>query len=279
MRPASASPGHDLARLSSFMLFDLQSPGRRIAVKVVYSALAILMGAGLVLFGIGGSGSGILDSLGIGGGSSSSAPFQSEIDDANATLTQNPRNQQALVDVVTLQAQQAGTEVDDQGVPTSDGIDDYQKAADAWVRYLKLDPKQPDQGAALQMLNVFYTLALTSSAAADAQTEIGNAADAQRIVVEDRPIVGNLKNLAFFLFLAGRTDEANQVKRELFAKVGPGQRKALEKQLQQAEQNGAQIAKQAKQDASSATQPGSNPLQPSGGGIGGASGSGALSTP
>ena len=256
------------------MLFDLQSPGRRRVVKVVYTALAILMGAGLVLFGIGGSGSGIFDSLGFGGGGSSSdTPFQSEIDAANAKLEQNPKDQKALVDLVTLQVQQASTQVDDQGVPTSDGLDTYQRAADAWDRYLKLKPKQPDQGAALQMVNAFYALALTSSTAADGQTEIGNAAEAQRVVADERPTPSNLKNLAFFLFLAGRTAEANRAEQQALAKSGPGAAKTLEKQLAQAKQNGEQLAKQVKKEAKSASQPGTNPLQSSGG----AAGAGALS--
>ena len=37
------------------MLFDLRGPGRRRTVKVIYITLALLMGGGLVLFGIGGA--------------------------------------------------------------------------------------------------------------------------------------------------------------------------------------------------------------------------------
>ena len=40
------------------MLFDLRGPGRRRLVKIVYVTLALLMGGGLVLFGIGGDVSG-----------------------------------------------------------------------------------------------------------------------------------------------------------------------------------------------------------------------------
>ena len=36
------------------MLFDLRGRGRRRAVKVIYLGLALLLGGGLVLFGIGG---------------------------------------------------------------------------------------------------------------------------------------------------------------------------------------------------------------------------------
>jgi hypothetical protein len=40
------------------MLFDLRGRGRRRTVQVIYLSLAILMGGGLVLFGIGGATSG-----------------------------------------------------------------------------------------------------------------------------------------------------------------------------------------------------------------------------
>ena len=40
------------------MLFDLRGAGRRTTIKIVYLSLAILMGGGLVLFGIGGDVSG-----------------------------------------------------------------------------------------------------------------------------------------------------------------------------------------------------------------------------
>src|SRR5690606_21437779 len=40
------------------MLFDLQSRGRKTVVKIVYLGLAILIGGGLVLFGVGSGGPG-----------------------------------------------------------------------------------------------------------------------------------------------------------------------------------------------------------------------------
>ena len=40
------------------MLFDLRGRGRRNTIKVIYVSLAILMGGGLVFFGIGGDVSG-----------------------------------------------------------------------------------------------------------------------------------------------------------------------------------------------------------------------------
>ena len=51
------------------MLFDLRARGRRRTVKIVYVFLALLMGGGLVFFGIGGATSGgLLDAFKGGGG-------------------------------------------------------------------------------------------------------------------------------------------------------------------------------------------------------------------
>jgi len=62
------------------MLFDLQSRGRRTAVKIIYLGLALLMGGGLLLFGIGtGTGSGgFLDIFSNGGTSTSSQVSSAE---------------------------------------------------------------------------------------------------------------------------------------------------------------------------------------------------------
>ena len=53
------------------MLFDLRSRGRRTTVRGVYLTLAILMGGGLILFGVGtGVGGGGLLNAFSGGGTS-----------------------------------------------------------------------------------------------------------------------------------------------------------------------------------------------------------------
>jgi hypothetical protein len=52
------------------MLFDLRGKRRR-AVQATYLTLAVLMGGGLVLFGIGGSGGNIFDAFDCGGGGAS----------------------------------------------------------------------------------------------------------------------------------------------------------------------------------------------------------------
>src|SRR5512132_305976 len=62
------------------MLFDLRGKRRR-AVQVTYLGLALLMGGGLVFFGIGGSVSGgLLDAFKGGGGGGGNDAIQKRID-------------------------------------------------------------------------------------------------------------------------------------------------------------------------------------------------------
>src|SRR3954451_2833381 len=83
------------------MLFDLKGKRRR-AVQITYLALAILMGAGLVLFGIGSSVNGGLSDLFSGGGGSNTGDktIQKKIDTAEKQLETNPRNTAALAQVI-----------------------------------------------------------------------------------------------------------------------------------------------------------------------------------
>ena len=64
------------------MLFDLRGRGRRRTVQVIYLSLAILMGGGLVLFGIGGATSGgLIDAIqGNSSTTSGTDAFQKRVD-------------------------------------------------------------------------------------------------------------------------------------------------------------------------------------------------------
>src|SRR4051794_17525479 len=83
------------------MLFDLSSGKRRTVVRIVYALLALLIGGGLVLFGIGGSQGGIFDALGIGGGDSGGGnpQYDQQISDDEAKLKENPKDAAALIDL------------------------------------------------------------------------------------------------------------------------------------------------------------------------------------
>src|ERR687894_702719 len=85
------------------MLFDLRGRRRR-AVQATYLTLAVLMGGGLVLFGIGGDVTGgLLSEGGIFSGDGGSSQAEEEQDErlreAEADLRSNPQNAEALATV------------------------------------------------------------------------------------------------------------------------------------------------------------------------------------
>ena len=79
------------------MLFDLRGRRRR-AVQATYLMLAILMGGGLVLFGIGADVSGgLVDAFkGGGGGSSTDSALEDRVDSQEERLAKNPQNEAVL---------------------------------------------------------------------------------------------------------------------------------------------------------------------------------------
>lgn len=259
------------------MLFDLQSPGRRRVIKVVYALLAILLAVGLVGFGIGSDATGGLSEV-FGGGSPDTG-FEDEIEDAEKRASEQPRNERAQLELVTLYIQQGNQqlEVDSATGQTSltpEAEESYGKAADAWDAYLKLKPAKPDDGTALQMANTFFLLAQSQSTAADARAEIENAAEAQQVAVDANPTRGNYGNLALYLFFAGDFAAAEQAVSEAIAKGGKD--KQFSSIRQQAKAFEKQVTQEAKQGAAQGAQ-GGNPLQGGGGSLGG--GRGSLATP
>ena len=151
------------------MLFDLKGRRRRV-VQVTYLGLALLMGGGLVLSGIGSSASGgLLDAL-VGGDNSTDKgdaqkPFNNQIKAAQAKLRANPQDAAALATLVRAHFGLAGLEQDQSSdgtqVSISDkGIAEMRKAADAWKRYIATDPAKIDTGLAATAIQIYRVVGL-----------------------------------------------------------------------------------------------------------------------
>src|SRR3954453_22989083 len=126
------------------MLFDLKGKRRR-TVQVTYLTLAILMGAGLVLFGIGSSVNGGLGDLFSGGGGQNQADksIQKKIDAAEKTLQRSPNNVPALAQVVRVHYQLATAKANAQSEFTEEAKPELLKTIAGWKRYEKAAEK-PD---------------------------------------------------------------------------------------------------------------------------------------
>jgi tetratricopeptide (TPR) repeat protein len=241
------------------MLFDLRSGKRRRVIQVVFGVLAFIFFISFVGFGIGSDASGgIFDAFGLGSSGSSSDPqFEQQIEDAEAQLEQDPKDEKALLELaqVRYQAGQFELEADPetgQAVLTEDAQVNFEASLDAWERYLDLEPRKPDPGVA--------------SFAAQAYVQVGDAegaAEAQRIVAEDNPSAGTYGNLAFYLYAAGNIDEGDEAAEIAVAEAEPSQREQIRDQL-------AQIAEQAQKLQQRAEKQAQQAQQDQGGGQGGA---------
>jgi hypothetical protein len=94
------------------MLFDLRSRGRRRTVQVVYLGLAVLIGGGLILFGVGtGSGTGgLLNAFtGNGSGNAQSQAISQQEKNADKQVKVNPNNAAAWGELVNARWTDAAT--------------------------------------------------------------------------------------------------------------------------------------------------------------------------
>src|SRR3954463_9676789 len=118
------------------MLFDLRGRRRR-AVQVTYLMLALLMGGGLVLFGIGGDVSGgLLDAFKGGGGSSGNKVVEDRIDRNKKKAAAG--SEVALKELVRdyYQLATSKTSSSSTGFPDS-AKGDLANSGRYWKRYLK----------------------------------------------------------------------------------------------------------------------------------------------
>jgi tetratricopeptide (TPR) repeat protein len=153
------------------MLFDLRGRGRRRTVQVIYLSLAILMGGGLVLFGIGGATSGgLVDALqGGSGGTNANDAFEKRVETLEKRTEANPRDSAAWAELARLRFQTATTgENYDQanGVYTDKGKAELRRSAAAWQRHLALSGEKPNTDVARQMVQAYGVAGLRDYAEA-----------------------------------------------------------------------------------------------------------------
>jgi hypothetical protein len=136
------------------VLFDLRSRGRRRTVQGVYLGLAILMGGGLVLFGVGaGNGlGGLLNAFtGNGSGSNQKQVVSQQEKVALRQTRQNPSDPAAWAALVSARWTSAGQGNNfnvNTNQFTASGKKELNSAIQAWNEYLKLT-KTPDSNTAV----------------------------------------------------------------------------------------------------------------------------------
>ncbi|MFL5894409.1 MAG: hypothetical protein ACJ76Z_04770 [Thermoleophilaceae bacterium] len=208
------------------MLFDLQGKRRRM-VQATYLILAVLMGGGLVLFGIG-SGSvsgGLFDAItgknsNSGGGSSSLVAKRITSD--QKALRLNPKNTAAMTDLVRAHYQLATDDSDQNTGQFGDqGKAELRKASAAWKLYLNT-AKKVDPSLAGLMLNAYSQIGLNQAP---------DAAEAAQFVAEARPSAAAYLQLTAYAAQAGNSRLATLAGQKAIALAPKSQKKLVKQQV------------------------------------------------
>jgi hypothetical protein len=207
------------------MLFDLRGRGRRTTVRVIYAGLAILLGVGLIGFGIGGGfgGGGFLNAAGQNEGASQ-ATYTAQIKKYEKLTRLQPANTSNWENLIKAELHQAGGEayVTSSGTLTSQGKELFSKAAQAWNSYVALTPK-PNPELAQLMLRIF------------SEEGLNNPAEAVRvlqIVVAAKPTnAAYYAQLAKYAYLAKDTRVGDLASAKAVSLVPSTQRLRLKNEL------------------------------------------------
>ena len=230
------------------MLFDLRGRRKRM-IQVVYAGLALFMA--LSLFTVVGPVN-IGDLFGNGTSTSSgSSVFDDQVQRLERQVKKNPNDPTLLVQLTrtSFNAGNAGIQRDPTsgqltGIPQS-AIVDFNKAGDAWQRYLKTNPSKPDPDAAQLAAQALLYSAATSTAI-EFPTEIKAAAAAQAIFADAKPSLNAYVTLAQYRFFAGDVSGGDQAGHKAEQAAPKSQQPAVKQAVAQYKAQGEQIQKKIK---------------------------------
>jgi len=205
------------------MLFDLQGKRRRV-VQVVYLGLAVLMGGGLVLFGIGGDVSGGLFDAFSDRSNSGNDVVEERVDKNEERAAANPRAADPHKELVRDYYSLAVAQASDQGVFPADAQDDLRKASSHWNAYLDVEKGDPDASLARVALQVYDVSALN-------QPE--QAVKVARIIAADSNDANAYVQVVQYALLAGDKRVEKLASAKVIDLVPKGQRKSARKQLEE----------------------------------------------
>jgi hypothetical protein len=218
------------------MVFDIRGR-RKVAVKVVYAILAVLMGASLFL---------VVGPLNIGeifnnnGSSSGEAakPYEEQAERIEAKLKKDPEDQQLLRSLARAQVTAGNSllSVEPSEEDLLNALQQYRQASSTWSEYLKATD-EPSAGIAQLMAPALLSLAERSRTLPEAQRNIEAATEAQRIVAKQRPTLNALSTLALYTTFTGDYAAAEEAKAEAMKLTSAKfERESLEKQLKAAKE-------------------------------------------
>ena len=208
------------------MLFDLRGRRRR-AVQATYLVLALLMGGGLVFFGIGGDVSGgLFDAFSDrSGGGNTNQQLEDRIDRLEERLAANPQDEATLKALVRDHFAAAGAALPTGAVQYPDeSKDDLRAAARYWQRYIEVEQGRQDASLAQVALTIYD---------ANALNQPKEAAQAMRIYAESANTIEAYLALVQRAAAAGDTRLADLAAQKAVELAPKDQKKQVKKQAEQ----------------------------------------------
>jgi len=207
------------------MLFDLQGKRRRV-VQGVYLMLAVLMGGGLVLFGIGGDVSGgLFDAFSDrNGGGSGNEIVEERVEKNEERAKSNPHATTPHKELVRDYYSLAIAQANDQGVFPAEAQDELRKSAQHWNAYLRVEKGQPDASLARVALQVYDPAALNQPQ---------QAVKVAQVIAADSDDAASYLQLAQYALLAGDKRIEKLASAKAIDLAPANQRKAVREQLEQ----------------------------------------------
>lgn len=220
------------------MLFDLRGRRRR-AVQATYLTLAVLMGGGLVLFGIGGDVSGgLFDAFSErGGGGGDNSLIEKRIERNEKRLAVKPTDRAALAELVRDNYQLGQDDISQGQKLSDDARADLGKAATYWKRYLKATGESKVDASLANLAVQLYSPQLLNRPK--------DAVVAARLLAQDANSAQAYLQLVQYAALAGDTRTADLAAQKAVDLAPKDQRSEVKRLVEQAksapqQQSGAQ---------------------------------------
>jgi hypothetical protein len=219
------------------MLFDLRGRGRRRTIQGIYLFLALLMGGGLVFFGVGGTGVGLFNNdnnnSSSGGGSN---PITAGLKAAQRQVRLQPNNPRAWANLTRKQYTDAssGDNYDQQSNKfTPSGIAELRRADRSFQKYLSMKPQPLDSSLINLMASAYGTGGLNDAKKASAAFEALTLAQPNNRVA--------YLQLAIAAFQAGETRKSDLAEQKAIDLTnGKAAKKALKQSIDAQKAAGAQ---------------------------------------
>lgn len=247
------------------MLFDLQGP-RKTVVKWIYLGLALLLGGGLVLFGIGSDvNGGLADIL---GNKSSASQAKDNVKKYSKQLETNPKDKRALQDLIGARYSLAADESNfnqEKNTFSEEGTEQLKLLVKDWERYIKLAGDKPNIAAANFAVSAYLGL-----------NDAKGATAVQQILTKHQPTASNYLALMLYASYAGDTLVASGAEQRALQVATPEEKKEVRAQIkeikEQMKERSAEIQQQIQEQFAAQAQQsqgGGTPSNPFGGAAGG----------